>query len=179
MIISVNERWRQVLGYEGSYEVSDCGRVRSVARMVPRRNQGTKLMPTRILSQRLGGSRKGKENAKRYPMVELRDSNHQRHSYYVHRLVLEAFIGPRPEGLECCHANDIGTDNRLENLRWDTRSANLFDAAANGCHPQGSKRKCPHGHEYTPENTYITKVGGRACRACNRARYYRKYRRAA
>lgn len=51
-------------------------------------------------------------------------------AYYVHALVLETFVGPRPDGMECCHwkpAPDGGYDNRLMNLRWDTRSANAYD----------------------------------------------------
>jgi hypothetical protein len=43
---------------------------------------------------------------------------------YVHDLVLLAFVGPKPEGLEVCHGNDVKADNRLQNLRYDTRSAN-------------------------------------------------------
>ncbi len=51
----------------------------------------------------------------------------------VHHLVLEAFVGPRPEGMVCCHQNDDPADNRLENLRWDTPASNNQDAIRNGC----------------------------------------------
>lgn len=47
----------------------------------------------------------------------------------VHRLILEAFKGPCPEGLECCHNDGDAGNNRLENLRWDTRESNLADKA--------------------------------------------------
>lgn len=50
----------------------------------------------------------------------------------VHQLVLEAFVGPRPDGLVCCHDNDVKTDNRLSNLRYDTQAANCADAVRNG-----------------------------------------------
>lgn len=49
----------------------------------------------------------------------------------VHRLVLMAFVGPCPEGMEACHGNDSPADNRLVNLRWDTMSNNLQDRAKN------------------------------------------------
>ena len=57
-------------------------------------------------------------------------SKHKR----VHRLVLEAFVGPCPEGMEACHNNHIRDDNRLENLRWDTRKNNSHDALERGTH---------------------------------------------
>src|SRR5262245_50618733 len=55
----------------------------------------------------------------------------------VHRLVLLAFVGPCPGGMECCHANDDRQDNRLSNLRWDTRGNNISDAIRNGRNCQG------------------------------------------
>jgi hypothetical protein len=51
----------------------------------------------------------------------------EKHTRHVHRILLEAFAGPCPEGLECCHNDGDPADNRLENLRWDIRKAN-FDA---------------------------------------------------
>ena len=51
----------------------------------------------------------------------------------VHRLVLEAFVGPCPPGLETCHRNDDSSDNRLRNLRWGTSLSNSADAISNGC----------------------------------------------
>lgn len=53
-------------------------------------------------------------------------------SKLVHRLVLEAFAGPCPGGNEACHGNGIRTDNRLENLRWDTRRSNSQDRTLHG-----------------------------------------------
>ena len=52
----------------------------------------------------------------------------------VHRLVLETYIGPCPKGMEACHNNGNRKDNQLENLRWDTRSNNTFDAIRHGTH---------------------------------------------
>jgi hypothetical protein len=51
---------------------------------------------------------------------------------WVHRLVLESFIGPCPDGSECCHNNGDRLDNRLENLRWDTHESNVADAERHG-----------------------------------------------
>jgi hypothetical protein len=56
----------------------------------------------------------------------------------VHHLVLEAFIGPRPEGMECCHFPDRNpANNQIDNLRWDTPTANGNDAARHGTRARG------------------------------------------
>ena len=60
---------------------------------------------------------------------------HHGQKYRVHRLILETFVGPCPPGMEACHGNGIRTDNRLENLRWDTRKANCADAVRHGTCP--------------------------------------------
>ncbi|MDE2095639.1 MAG: HNH endonuclease [Patescibacteria group bacterium] len=56
---------------------------------------------------------------------------------YIHRLVLEAFIGPCPDGYEGCHKNGNKADNRLPNLRWDSRRGNYADNYQNGTVPCG------------------------------------------
>ena len=61
---------------------------------------------------------------------------------YIHRLVLETFLGPCPAGMEACHNNGIRTDNRLENLRWDTRKNNHKDALTQGTHTGLRQKKC-------------------------------------
>ncbi len=50
----------------------------------------------------------------------------------VHRLILEAFVGPRPGGLECCHWDGNPENNRLDNLRWDTPKSNALDSIRHG-----------------------------------------------
>lgn len=60
-------------------------------------------------------------------------------NYPVHRLVLQTFVGPRPQGHWCCHNNGKATDNRLENLRWDTPKGNSSDAKRHGTQVRGSR----------------------------------------
>lgn len=59
----------------------------------------------------------------------------------AHRLILEAFVGPCPEGMECCHNDGNPTNNRLSNLRWDTRQGNVNDTVAMDRVPRGSRSK--------------------------------------
>ncbi len=60
---------------------------------------------------------------------------------FVHRLVLEAFVGPCPKGMECCHNDGDPTNNNLSNLRWDTRKANSADRKKHGTDIEGTKNK--------------------------------------
>jgi hypothetical protein len=82
---------------------------------------------------------KGRPGTKKYLLVSLcRDR--KSHTKLVHRLVLEAFVGPCPKGMEACHGpvNDR-TCNRLSNLRWDTPVANNGDKKQNGTHLSGDR----------------------------------------
>ena len=93
--------------------------------------------------------------------------------FRVHRLVLEAYVGPCPKGLEGCHFDDNKTNNHLSNLEWDTPSTNAFDAVRNGRNRNSNKTHCINGHEFTAENTRYRRRRGwlsRECRACERER---------
>lgn len=151
----MSEEWRPVVGYEGAYEVSDQGRVRSLERLDARgrRRRARMLHP--------------RPTTRDHRAVALY-SNGIRKDFQLHRLVLEAFVGPQPQGMEGCHWNDIPTDNRLVNLRWDTRSANVRDSVRNGNHAMSNRTHCPQGHEYTSENTYVYPQGRRSCNECRR-----------
>jgi hypothetical protein len=157
------ERWLPVVGYEGLYDVSDMGRVRSLPRMG---TAGKILSPGDV----------GRPGHPRLSVVL--HCNGKRHARGVHCLVLEAFVGPCPPGLEGCHYNDIGDDNRLSNLRWDTHSANIFDKVRNGHDYNSRKDRCINGHAFTPENTMYSKQSNgwndrRSCRKCKRAAWRR------
>ncbi len=56
----------------------------------------------------------------------------KRKTYQVHRLVLLAFVGPCPDGMQCCHWDDHGDNNELSNLRWDYPEGNMRDKYRNG-----------------------------------------------
>lgn len=157
------ERWLPVVGWEAFYEVSDWGRVRSIDRPV----RGKGGLPRNIRGRIL-------RPAGQYPSVILHDGK-RRKCAKIHQLVLDAFVGPRPPGADSCHNNGNRYDNRLENLRYDSRSENALDRVRHGTHPMASKTHCKRGHEFTPENTIKASAnGGRRCRTCT-VQYHQNY----
>jgi hypothetical protein len=131
----MRETWRPVVGYEGSYEVSDLGRVRSVDRLVEfigcRGGRGVKSLSGVTLSQKM--DRSGRMN------VNLSVEN-ETSMKLVHRLVLEAFVGPCPDGMEACHWDGNPGNNRPGNLRWDTHKNNHLDKIRHGRSGRGELR---------------------------------------
>lgn len=89
-----------------------------------------------------------------------------RRNHYVHRLVLETFVGPAPLGHETGHLDGTRNNNSLRNLRWVTQDENREHQIAHGT-SLTLRTHCPHGHAYTPENTIRRSKGkGRHCRQC-------------
>lgn len=97
------EEWRDIDGYEGMYQVSNYGNVRSVDRTIVRSN-GTK--------QRRKGKLLKQGNKNGYRFVNLCNG----HSVSVHVIVAQAFIGKRPNNMDVCHINGNRSDNRASNL---------------------------------------------------------------
>lgn len=114
-----NEVWRSVVGYEGLYEVSNLGRVRSLDRI--------QYNPVAATHQTFhpGHIMNGVVSHRGYRMVMLRDVNGKRKNCSVHRLVAMAFI-PNPNNLPFVnHKNYNQLDNRVENLEWCTEYDNV------------------------------------------------------
>jgi hypothetical protein len=107
----VSERWRDVPGYVGMYEVSSAGRVRGVTR----EGSDGRRVPGRMMTQFLSGSG--------YWAVTL-SSGRQRKAY-VHRLVLTAFRGRCPKSMEGHHRDGDRSNNSLGNLKWGTHIVNV------------------------------------------------------
>lgn len=132
------EIWKMIPGFEGRYMVSNLGRVRS-------------LITGRVLRAYI--------ETNRYAQVKLRKDQAD-HQFNVAILVCAAFLGKRPKGFDVCHNNGIGSDNRLENLRYDTRKGNHADKKLHGTYQIGDKS----GHHKLTESD-IPKI-----RADNRLR---------
>ena len=125
------EEWRDVVGYEGRYEVSALGRVRRVA---PGRGSAV----GRVLKQ-------SARNAKGYLRVNLASADTTQRNHFVHHLVAGAFIGQRPVGYLVLHNNGAATDNRAENLRYGTYAENSADAKRHGTFRTGHVSGEKHG----------------------------------
>lgn len=165
------EEWRDIAGYEGSYQVSNLGNVRSVDRIIIFRNGRSRFYngaPLRISKFKTG---------KLYVNLWANGIGNKRQ---VHRLVAEAYL-PNPDGYPVVrHLDDNSEHNNVENLAWGTHSENVADAIRNGLHVNSNKTHCKYGHELAGENlSVILKNNGRQTRRCRiclrrRDREYRK-----
>lgn len=102
------EEWRSVVGYESRYEISSFGRVRGIG---PR---GKGIKTPYVTSDG-------------YHSYSLYVSHKKAKTVLAHQLVARAFLGPRPVGYFACHNDDDGSNNRLDNIRYDTRLGNAAD----------------------------------------------------
>jgi thymidylate synthase ThyX len=116
-ICDSTEAWRPVVGYEGRYDVSNIGRVRSYYENRYLRSEPRIKQQTRIQSGHMVVSLSGRR-------------------VFVHRLVLEAFVGPKGMGQQARHLNNNAADNRVENLAWGTDAENKADWLTDHGHPR-------------------------------------------
>lgn len=157
---ATQEVWKSIPGWDTNYEVSNLGRVRSLDRIVVR-SDGVK---THYKGQLLNPY----SSPNNYLRVMLTTDEGSRKWVRVHTLVLEAFVGARPDGYVACHNDGDHFNNCVSNLRWDTYSANNRDLVTHGVHWQSRKTHCKNGHAFTEKNTYRRREGGRKCRRCIR-----------
>ena len=138
------EIWKPVVGWEWGYEVSSWGRVRSVDRVIKQKcrwgGHQYRNIKGKILSQH---SSNQPESYGRMSVGLGSGTNWQsdRKTRLVHQLVMEAFVGPRPHGMECRHLDGNPKNNRLENLCYGTPKQNSGDKYLHGTVINGEKSK--------------------------------------
>lgn len=164
--MTTSEEWRDVVGWEGFYEVSNLGEVRSVS--------GIRVNPHTSRSYRVTGKILiGRVNRGGYRQVLLAHSQNV-FTRTVHKLVAEAFL-PNPNNHPMVlHGPNGKLDNSTGNLRWGTAAENAADSVQDGTHPEARKTHCPHGHPYDKRNTLMNS-GHRKCRQCVRTRSATRY----
>lgn len=112
------ENWKPVVGFEGIYEISDFGRVKTV---------------------KTGRIKTPSVNKKDGRLSIMLWKNNKFKMMKVHRLVLLAFVGPAPAKHECCHNDGNPQHNHISNLRWDTAAANQADRVKHGTSNRGER----------------------------------------
>lgn len=110
----MSEMWKDIKGYEGLYQVSNLGNVRSLEHL-------DKNKRNRIVGRVLKPGMK----AYGYLQVGLRDGYGKQKNYYVHRLVMEAFVGECPDGCEVNHIDENKANNNISNLEYVTHKTNM------------------------------------------------------
>ena len=121
------EIWKDIPGYEGKYQASTEGRIRSIDRPV----RGICHYTGKEFYRRVKGRilRPGRYCKNGHVSVVL---GHDAVGSPVHQLVMLTFVGPVPDGMEILHINGKPTDNRLSNLRYGTRTENILDVYHQG-----------------------------------------------
>jgi hypothetical protein len=135
LLAETSEIWRPIEGYDGFYEVSSFGRVRSLPRVLEIKNRWGGISrhekPGKILTSCCSSSG--------YFLVVLYGENRKGKSANVHQLVAEAFICKTPVGMQVAHNNGRRENNRLTNLRIATKESNYRDRDNHGTTPKGEK----------------------------------------
>jgi hypothetical protein len=111
------EEWKTIPGFEVFYEASNLGRVRSLMSV-----QGPRLVPRLMRTKTAKSGYIDVTLQKPGTCVTVR----------VHRVVLEAFVGMRPAGMECRHLDGNPANNTIDNIVWGTRAENCLDRRMHG-----------------------------------------------
>lgn len=139
-----NERWKDITGFEGLYQISDWGRVKALTRTLPHKVHGTWTIKERILKPSING--KGQNNyntGNGYYFVVLFDRNKKTHNVRIHRLVAEHFVENPDRSIftQVDHLDCNKLNNYYKNLEWVTPLENTRRALKNGLVPAKSTNK--------------------------------------
>ena len=145
----MEEIWKSVKGFENAYCVFNMGSVRSLDRMVKCAGGFEKMNRGKLksISVSCGG----------YPVVNLCKGGVCK-VFFIHVLILEAFVGPRPKGYQACHLDGIRLNSVLSNLRWGTVSSNFLDRRIHGTDFAGDRN--PQAKLTNDQADEVRRAGG-------------------
>jgi hypothetical protein len=148
----MHERWKVIADYP-KYEVSDLGRVRSKDRVIVDKNGRVMCFKGQIRKQHA-------DKQFHRLRVTLRSPAGSSDSKLIHRLVLQAFVGPQPPGMEGCHKDGNAHNNKLSNLRWDDRESNVSDVYRHGIRRRDPKAMLPRLQARPFVSAYLSGLSG-------------------
>lgn len=120
----MTEEWRDIPGWEGIYQVSSLGRIKSL----PRKRVVYVECPEQIIKPRIG--------SRGYPQATLKNAS-KRQTVDIHSAVAKAFLGPRKDGMQVAHQDGDRANAQLSNLRYATPAENCADKQRHGTQPKG------------------------------------------
>ena len=137
----MKEIWRQIEGFP-YYEISNMGRIRS---WKGKGQYGKRLVEPRLKKTFVGGDG--------YPFVKLQQ-NGKRTYYRIHKLLLETFVGKRPDGMQARHLDGNKLHNSIGNLKWGTCEENHADKILHGVSNRGER----HGNNTVLTENSVRKI---------------------
>jgi hypothetical protein len=135
----MEEIWKDIIGYEGYYEVSNYGNIRSIDRIIEGGKWGKEKRKSKNICKVLC------HGICRVKLCKCGVKNF----YSLSHLVLETFGVPRIPYMICCHNDGNPMNNRIDNLRWDTIKSNCEDSVKHGVQVNGER---VHTHKLTEED---------------------------
>lgn len=156
---SEKECWKDIIGYQGIYQISNLGNVRTIERYVQQSNCCRKFKSIMMSLT---------DNGNGYLIVGLR-KNHNRKNFYIHRLVAEHFIGNIPTGKVVNHKDLNKRNNNVDNLEIISQKENVLYSVENMCKPHKSWRKSNTGYKniYLKDNKFAVEIP--------RIKFYKKF----
>ena len=168
----MSELWRPIDGYDGLYEVSDLGRVRSLDRIIET-SKGLRKYRGRVLRQ---------SQSAKYLTVTINYLGRAT-THYVHKLVADAFLPPSSssssssssDGVWVLHGPNGALDCSVSNLYYGTPTQNMLDKRRDGTDHNARKTHCPRRHPLCGRNLVRALLPNRACLSCQRAKSKARY----
>ena len=125
--MEIKEEWRDVRGYEGLYQISNKGRIKSLERYVKNSRKGNRLIKEKVLNPT--------DNGHGYKIIGLRYKG-KRKNHYIHRLVAEAFVDNPNNKNYINHIDYDRGNNNADNLEWCTQKENIHYSIERMSHPR-------------------------------------------